>query len=127
VPVSVQATIGFQHQLTDSLDVSADFAYSRLNNGVVLRNANVNQVTSGLIDPNYILVESFGSGANVWSKHLLLHVGYRNHRGDFVQSSYAFGYGTDNAIGGFINSSLLGVELFHERLCLHSRAGFGCR
>jgi len=105
VPASIQGTVGVQHQFNSALDVSADFAYSRLNNGVVLHNANVDQVTYGLIDPNYILVESFGSGANVWSKHLLLHAGYHTRRGNFVQGSYSFGYGTDNAVGGFITGS----------------------
>jgi hypothetical protein len=58
-----------------------------------------------LIDPNYVLVESFTSGANVWSKHLLLHAAYNSRRADTFQVSYSFGYGTDNAIGGFITGS----------------------
>ncbi len=58
-----------------------------------------------MIDPNYILVESFKNGGNVWSKHLLLHASYRDHRGDTLQASYTFGYGYDNAIGGFITGS----------------------
>ncbi len=105
VPASIQGTIGAQHQFGSSLNVSADFAYSKLYNGVVLQNSNIDPVTYGLIDPNYILVESFSSGANVWSKHLLLHAAYRNHHGDTVQGSYSFGYGTDNAVGGFITGS----------------------
>jgi hypothetical protein len=105
VPASIQGTIGVQRQFGESLNVSADFAYSKLYNGVVLQNSNIDPVTYGLIDPNYILVESFTSGANVWSKHLLLHAGYNSHRKDTFQVSYSFGYGTDNAIGGFITGS----------------------
>jgi hypothetical protein len=105
VPASIEGTIGAQRQLGDSLNVSADFAYSKLYNGVVLANSNINPVTYGLVDPNYILVESFSSGANVWSKHLLLHGIYNDRRGDLAQVSYSFGYGTDDAIGGFITGS----------------------
>lgn len=105
VPASIQGTVGVQRQFGTSLNVSADFAYSKLYNGVVLQNSNIDPVTYGLIDPNYILVESFSSGSNVWSKHLLLHGVYNNRRGDLAQASYSFGYGTDNAIGGFITGS----------------------
>ena len=105
VPFSAQGTIGVQHQIDNSWNISADFEYAKLFNGVLLKNANVNPVTYGLLDPNYLLVESFGNGGNVWSKHLLLHAGYRDHRGDTVQASYTFGYGFDNAIGGFITGS----------------------
>jgi Carboxypeptidase regulatory-like domain/TonB-dependent Receptor Plug Domain len=105
VPASIQGTIGAQRQFGEALNISVDFAYSKLYNGVVLQNSNINPVTYGLIDPNYILVESFTSGANVWSKHLLLHAGYNSHRKDTFQVSYSYGYGTDNAIGGFITGS----------------------
>jgi hypothetical protein len=105
VPASIQGTVGVQHQFDNSLTVSADFAYSKLYNGVVLANSNINPQTYGLIDPNFALVESFSSGANVWSKHLLLHVSYNSHRKDTFQVSYSFGYGTDDAIGGFITGS----------------------
>jgi hypothetical protein len=105
VPADFQGSIGVQHQFDNSLSVSADFAYSRLYNGILLEDSNVNPTTYGLLDPNYIIVESFGNGTSVWAKHLLLHAGYNDHRGDTIQGSYTFGYATDNAIGGFITGS----------------------
>jgi hypothetical protein len=105
VPASIQGTIGVQRQVTHSINASADFSYSKLYNGVALRNSNIDPVTYGLIDPNYLLVESFSSGTNVWSKHLLLHGVYNTRRGDLAQVSYSFGYGRDNALGGFITGS----------------------
>jgi TonB dependent receptor/TonB-dependent Receptor Plug Domain len=105
VPAAVQGTIGVQHQFGNSLVFSADYAYSRVHDGVLLKNSNINPTTFGLIDPNYVLVESFGNGGSIWSKHLLLHAGYNTHRGDTLQVSYALGYGYDNAIGGFITGS----------------------
>ena len=105
VPGTLQIAAGIQHQIRNGLLVSADFVRVRNFNGIILYNANVNQVTLGPVDPRYTSVLTYGNGGYYISDHLLVHGAYNDKRGDSVQVAYTYGYAWDNSISGFSTSS----------------------
>lgn len=104
VPASLQGTVGVQHQLGSSLNISADFVYIRGFNGIILRNINISKQDT-VINPKYTTILSFGNGVYSAAKHLLVHASYRDRRGDALQVAYTFGYASDDSISGFQPSS----------------------
>jgi hypothetical protein len=105
VPGTLQISAGVQQQVTSQITVSADYVRVRNFNGIILFNANVNQVTLGSVDPRYTSVLTYGNGGFYVSDHLLVHASYRDRRSDSFQAAYTFGYAHDNSISGFSTSS----------------------
>jgi hypothetical protein len=106
-PGTLQATIGFQHQLTDSFNFSADFVYRRGFNGIATVNPNVALVGPGDTN-NYIIVNSaytslkqFRSGTYLKAYQTDIQAHYKDRRGDTVGVAYQLGWSWDDNFTAF--------------------------
>jgi hypothetical protein len=107
VPGTMQTTIGVQHQVTNSLNVAADFVYRYGYNGIVSVNNNIALVGTGAtatyttINPAYTTGYQLQAAATQVSKDLDVTAAYRDRRGDMLRLAYQFGYTNDNSVTSF--------------------------
>jgi hypothetical protein len=106
-PGTLQATIGAQHQLSNSFNFSGDFVYRRGFNGIATVNPNVALVGPGdtndfiIVNPAYTSLKTLTSGTYLKAYQLDFQAHYRDKRNDTIAVAYQLGWSWDNNFTAF--------------------------
>jgi Carboxypeptidase regulatory-like domain len=106
-PGTFQATIGAQHQLTNSFNFSGDFVYRRGFNGIATVNPNVALVGPGdtsnfiIVNPAFTSLKALTSGTYLKAYQLDFQAHYRDKRNDTIAVAYQLGWSWDNNFTAF--------------------------